>query len=418
MEVEQRIGRLDRIGQESPVIRIFNFWIEGTIEQRILERLYERINIFEKSIGELELILGEELGNIERELLGRRLTSEEEDKILEIKAQVIEKRAAELKKLENEAAQFIGTDQYFDEEVQRIKSHRRYITGEQMRRYIVNFLRTECPRARLEYDRENNIGQIFPDDRLKSVLAKYGGLNDSVRYLSTARQGIPITFDSQVAFDNPRIDFINVLHVLTQSITEYYEDKGSLGSNAHHVVLRTNVMAPGHYVYFIFKLKVRAARTINRLEIVIVDNNISIACDDEAAEIILGEMVEVGESSLTSSLEVNRMDVETACRKSEAIFQERISRIRDDITRNNEAFVNRRLESLRLSYGKSIKLRQELLDRAVKEKKQDRYLRMLEGTIRRLEAEYEEKKRGLETQRIVEVSYDDIAAGILEVAAG
>lgn len=418
MEVEQRIGRLDRIGQESPVIRIFNFWIEGTIEQRILERLYERINIFEKSIGELELILGEELGNIERELLGRRLTREEEDKILEIKAQVIEKRAAELKKLENEAAQFIGTDQYFDEEVQRIKSHRRYITGEQMRRYIVNFLRTECPRARLEYDRENNIGHIFPDDRLKSVLAKYGGLNDSVRYLSTARQGIPITFDSQAAFDNPRIDFINVLHVLTQSITEYYEDKGSLGSNAHHVVLRTNVMAPGHYVYFIFKLKVRAARTINRLEIVIVDNNISIACDDEAAEIILGEMVEVGESSLTSSLEVNRMDVETACRKSEAIFQERISRIRDDITRNNEAFVNRRLESLRLSYGKSIKLRQELLDRAVKEKKQDRYLRMLEGTIRRLEAEYEEKKRGLETQRIVEVSYDDIAAGILEVAAG
>lgn len=418
MEVEQRIGRLDRIGQESPVIKIFNFWIEGTIEQRILERLYERINIFEKSIGELELILGDELGNIERELLGRRLTKEEEERILEIKAQVIEKRAADLRRLENEAAQFIGTDQYFDEEVQRIKLHRRYITGEQMRRYVVNFLKTECPRARLDYDKEKNIGHIFPDERLKTFLVQYGGTNESVRYLSTARQGIPITFDSQAAFDNPRIDFINVLHVLTQSITEYYNDKGSLGSNAHHVVLQTNVMAPGYYVYFIYKLKVRAARTINRLEIVIIDNNMTIACDDETAEIVLGEMVEAGESSLMSSLEVNRINVEMACRKAEAIFQERISRIRDDITRNNEAFISRRLESLKLSYGKSIKLRQELLARAVKERKQDRYLRMLEGTIRRLEAEYEEKKKGLEKQRIVEVSYYDVAAGILEVATG
>lgn len=418
MEVEQRIGRLDRIGQESPVIKIFNFWIEGTIEQRILGRLYDRINIFEKSIGELELILGDELGNIEKELLSRRLTKEEEDKIIEIRAQVIEKRAADLKKLENEAAQFIGTDQYFDEEVQRIKLHRRYVTGEQMRRYIVNFLRTECPKARLDYDRERKIGQIFPDDKLKSFLVQYGGANESVRYLSMARQGVPITFDSQAAFDNPRIDFINVLHVLTQSITEYYNEKGSLGSNAHHVVLRTGLIAPGLYVYFIYKLKVRAARMINRLEIVIIDSSMSPACTDDTAEIVLGEMVEAGETSLTSNLEVNRMNVEQACSKSEAIFQERINGIRDEITRSNDAFVNRRLESLRLSYGKSIKLRQELLERAKKERKQDRYLRMLEGTIRRLEAEYEEKKRDLERQRIVEVSYDDVAAGILEVAAG
>ena len=40
---------------------------------------------------------------------------------------------------------------------------------------------------------------------------------------------------------------------------------------------------------------------------------------------------------------------------------------------------------------------------------------MLEGTIRRLEAELEAKKLKLEENRIVSVSYDEIAAGILEV---
>ena len=54
MEVEQRIGRLDRIGQTSPRINIYNLWIEDSIETRILRRLYTRIGIFEQSVGELE----------------------------------------------------------------------------------------------------------------------------------------------------------------------------------------------------------------------------------------------------------------------------------------------------------------------------------------------------------------------------
>jgi hypothetical protein len=46
MRVEQRIGRLDRLGQKAERISIINFSLMDTIEERILERLYERINIF------------------------------------------------------------------------------------------------------------------------------------------------------------------------------------------------------------------------------------------------------------------------------------------------------------------------------------------------------------------------------------
>ena len=59
MEVEQRIGRLDRIGQESPAIYVCHLWIANTVEERILNRLYERVGLFEGTIGELEPILGE-----------------------------------------------------------------------------------------------------------------------------------------------------------------------------------------------------------------------------------------------------------------------------------------------------------------------------------------------------------------------
>ncbi|MFX1257408.1 MAG: SNF2-related protein [Promethearchaeota archaeon] len=65
MKLEQRIGRIDRIGQESKEIYTYNFFIEGTIETDIVYALLNRINLFEKSIGVLEPIIGK----IEKDLI-------------------------------------------------------------------------------------------------------------------------------------------------------------------------------------------------------------------------------------------------------------------------------------------------------------------------------------------------------------
>ena len=66
MRIEQRIGRLSRIGQERDVY-IFNLSSAGSIEDRILDVLDRKINMFELVVGELDLILGrlEEEKNLE-----------------------------------------------------------------------------------------------------------------------------------------------------------------------------------------------------------------------------------------------------------------------------------------------------------------------------------------------------------------
>lgn len=58
MRVEQRIGRVHRIGQESDV-HIFNFALVGTIEAYILELLYTKINLFKMSLGDMDLLFEE-----------------------------------------------------------------------------------------------------------------------------------------------------------------------------------------------------------------------------------------------------------------------------------------------------------------------------------------------------------------------
>ncbi|WP_042355071.1 DEAD/DEAH box helicase [Bacillus rubiinfantis] len=69
MRLEQRIGRIHRLGQEHDV-NIYNFAIKGTVEEHILKLLYEKIDLFERVIGELDDILTKlEFGNIEEHLI-------------------------------------------------------------------------------------------------------------------------------------------------------------------------------------------------------------------------------------------------------------------------------------------------------------------------------------------------------------
>ncbi|WP_052344286.1 DEAD/DEAH box helicase [Bacillus ndiopicus] len=56
MKLEQRIGRVHRLGQNEDV-QIYNLAIENTIEQHILSLLYKKIDVFEQVVGELDAIL-------------------------------------------------------------------------------------------------------------------------------------------------------------------------------------------------------------------------------------------------------------------------------------------------------------------------------------------------------------------------
>ena len=55
MRVEQRIGRVHRIGQKDDV-HIFNLALSGTIEAYILELLYMKINLFRMALGDMDLM--------------------------------------------------------------------------------------------------------------------------------------------------------------------------------------------------------------------------------------------------------------------------------------------------------------------------------------------------------------------------
>jgi SNF2 family DNA or RNA helicase len=81
MRVEQRIGRVHRLGQEHPV-RVINLVARGTIESYVLEILDKKIRMFELVVGEIEEILGtwQPHGSFEDEVF-RRWTESKDPRV-------------------------------------------------------------------------------------------------------------------------------------------------------------------------------------------------------------------------------------------------------------------------------------------------------------------------------------------------
>jgi hypothetical protein len=56
-KVEQRVGRIDRIGQALPVIPIANLYLKGSVDQRVYRALAQRCGLFERYVGPMQPVL-------------------------------------------------------------------------------------------------------------------------------------------------------------------------------------------------------------------------------------------------------------------------------------------------------------------------------------------------------------------------
>ena len=148
MRVEQRIGRCDRIGQTSDKVYVRSLASEGTIESRILSRLYERLGIFERALGELEVVLGETIASFERDLFRRGLTPRQQEERLERAAQAIENNeqhrelVSRAGVISEQSRHLIESDQ---QEIREAES--RFLSPAELTEYVLSVLARHLPNS-------------------------------------------------------------------------------------------------------------------------------------------------------------------------------------------------------------------------------------------------------------------------------
>ncbi len=214
MVVEQRIGRIDRLGQESRVITILNLVLRNTIEERILLRLYDRIGIFEETIGEIEPILGEQVEKLVINALRNDLTPEEQEHQTDQAAAAFLREQQEGNILQKEADHLIAGDQAFLDEIQSLIGERKVPTPNELYRFLSEFIAQRYPGSQFPKNVLEEVANVTIDARLATdLLRELGGTPDVRRVASRIEQGaFPLTFDADAHLRRPYSELVSIHH--------------------------------------------------------------------------------------------------------------------------------------------------------------------------------------------------------------
>lgn len=150
MRVEQRIGRLDRLGQKAERISIINLSIKESIEERVLMRLYDRIQLFKESIGDLEPILGERADDIIGLLLDPNLSREEREQRADEVGLALENRRVRQSELEDNAADLVGLSDIIMQQVDDARRRGHWLSGEDILSLVEDFFAMHYSGTRIQ----------------------------------------------------------------------------------------------------------------------------------------------------------------------------------------------------------------------------------------------------------------------------
>jgi SNF2 family DNA or RNA helicase len=222
MRIEQRIGRIDRLGQKSKVIYIWNIFYKDTIDERILGRLLSRLKIFEGALGEPEPIIGETIKKLESKLLTSKLSEAEENAEIERATIALENIKIRQDELEKNAAQMIAHGGLILDRISAAEELSRKVTDNDLIIYVKDFLAQHALGHQFLFDSESNTFTIQLPQLIINDLDEFcrrNGLNGQTVLLS----GLPkqFKFINKVTTSKSRLwEVIHQFHPLIRFINE------------------------------------------------------------------------------------------------------------------------------------------------------------------------------------------------------
>jgi ATP-dependent helicase HepA len=236
MRVEQRIGRIDRHGQKSEFVSIYNLVTPGTVDADIYERCLLRIGIFEQALGASEEILGKITSDIQDIAIDPTLSETERCSKLQQLADNEIRLLQEEQRLEEQQAELFGVDlptqDRFAEDVENASSYWLAPTAMSnlLGRYLCSLDDTaailgEGPLKTLRTNQETR-RKMLADAR--NLPGKATGLHrDWERWLKGADPHLAITFDGHCANENRTAQLLTPVHPLMRQAAKALDTQGN-----------------------------------------------------------------------------------------------------------------------------------------------------------------------------------------------
>lgn len=227
MKIEQRIGRLDRIGQHAKRIIITNFGYADTIDQRIYTRLFERIDIFNRALGGLEEILGAKILELTGHILRNHLTHQEEEEMADKTALAIENIQKVEEQLEKDATILMAHSEFILKEVHKARDQQKRITENDLAIYVHDYLNLYATGH--EFHRPHHDKLLFNIKLPAATIAKFDEYIGTHNLRGKTKLGtggrVPCQFINKTVLASGRVEQISQFHPLVRFVSEEIRDK-------------------------------------------------------------------------------------------------------------------------------------------------------------------------------------------------
>jgi superfamily II DNA or RNA helicase len=403
MRVEQRIGRLDRFGQKAEKIFILNIRIPGTIEDDIFMRLFDRIGVFENSIGELEPILRDEIRDITSILLDPRLTPAERERELQRFAIAHEKRKSDLDDLATHKNLVGGIDSFLIEGFDDHTPGRgRFLGKDEIVRVVSRYM-AKCGGSITQLD-ANHWSLVGSPEIARSLREQAKATNSGSRLgiasmatdLDGRQPGLVVTFDPETAAKEG-IELLSVRNPLLRCVKEDLIANESLWSRFGSISIPTNsselLRANGRYLVGIHLARAQGVRP-------------SLEMWATSYDLDSHDIIEGPGDALLQSLAANTFD-----RSSSTIDVSELRSGRNLIERNvaerqqvqkgrlaqdNAAILRERKLAKEISLRNKISIAETRLDTSVQGNRSSRVINMNQKRLNTLKKELEETRAQLD----------------------
>ncbi len=423
MRVEQRIGRIDRLGQKADRIQVVSFVLSDTIEEVVLERLYERINIFRESIGDLEEILGPSLDELALEYFRDHLSDEELARRLDQNALAAERSRRDLETLEDEAPELVGHTDFVLSNIQHSRDAGKWIRPDDVLTFITDFLVEHYPGSAIEADPLRiGIFRISLNPEARAALAIYIEDRRPSRGTRLHVPGVTVqtVFEAKLLSGfRPRPELIDVTHPLLLWARSEVERRGK----THQPVTTAEIsseradLPPDLYVFATDLWRFEGLRKDIRMRHVAMSATSGEFLSPNDADRLIDTVAREGKKTdLQQFGDLNDalMQAYAACEdeligeffKEQHLFrQENLQRIKQALLVVEERG-NRKLSQLR-----------ERLEnqRRSNDEKRRRAAPMTEGLIKKAQADLDQRRARIQANEHPQTTHRPVAGGIIVV---
>jgi ATP-dependent helicase HepA len=407
MRIEQRIGRIDRNGQKSESVAIYNLITPGTVDADIYDRCLIRIGVFNHELGANEEILGEIGREIENIAQDFSLTEAERQAKFQQLADNQIRLLQEQARLEEQQAELFGIRLPADcikQEIEESSSF--WLEPTALQNLVETYLHTVTEKDQGFVLGERSLKTLRLSQEVRQhLLNDLRGLSRQTtpvyreweQWLKGGNPLLLITFDQEIAGDHPEAAFITPVHPLVRQAAQSLDLRKRM---ATAIQVQDDELPTGTYPFALYQWQFRGMRDDLAIRAVAQSSDVAERLTNLLAQ---GKSVDLDPNSWLDDATVAALEDAHYLLWSEAKAE-------------HEEWTRRRAQYQQQSLATSHRARMALLTDQLGQATNQNIQRMRTAQIANAQADFDLRSRELE-QSILEADVlpDLIALGIVHI---